>query len=80
MKWLKVGGVIVGALIITALGIDAADTLQGSRNTLLGQLASSGESGGCPAGMIKVSAATTFTCVDLYEAAPSNDCSVRNTK
>lgn len=73
MKWLKVGGVVFGALVLTALGIDAADTLQGSRSTLLGQLVGA-RAGACPTGMIEVPAATTFTCVDKYEASPNASC------
>lgn len=73
MKLLKVGGVIFGAIILTALGIDAADTLQGSRSTLLGQLVAT-EDGGCPKGMTAVPAAPSFSCVDVYEASPDNAC------
>jgi len=73
MKWLKIGGVVFGAMAITALGIDAADTLQGSRSTLLGQLAAT-ENGGCPDGMLTVPSATTFSCVDMYEASPASEC------
>lgn len=75
MKWLRVVGVIFGAVAVTALGIDAADTLQGSRSTLLGQLAATGE-GGCPSGMVAVPSATTFSCVDTYEASVGADCPV----
>lgn len=73
MKWLKIGVVIFVAVSITALGIDAADTLQGSRSTLLGQIISS-EVGECPAGMLEVPVAQSFTCVDMYEASASEDC------
>ncbi len=74
MKWLKVGSVIFGALIITALGIDAADTLSGSRGTLLGQLVGSPQQSACEAGMVEVNLASTFTCVDVYEASALQDC------
>jgi len=73
MKWLKLGAVIFGAVLITALGIDAADTLTGSRSTLLGQLVATGGEQ-CPEDMISVAAAATFTCVDQYEASPGADC------
>lgn len=73
MKFLKVGAVIFGAVLITALGIDAADTLSGKSGSMLGQLIAT-EEGGCPAGMIAVSIGQTFSCVDLYEAAPSLAC------
>jgi hypothetical protein len=74
MKWLKVGVVIFGALVITALGIDAADTLSGSRTTLLGQLILSEKQGGCEDGMVAAPMATTFTCVDMYEATATQEC------
>jgi hypothetical protein len=77
MKWLKIGGVVFGAMAITALGIDAADTLRGSNGTLLGQLAGS-RSGECPSGMVEVESAITFRCVDKYEASPSENCPVKN--
>lgn len=73
MKWLKVGAVIFAAVAITALGIDAADTLQGSRSTLLGQVISHSE-GVCPKGMVEAPMAQTFTCVDAYEASASSKC------
>lgn len=69
----RVVPIIFGAVVITALGIDAADTMQGNSGTLLGQLAGSA-AGTCPAGMLEVPAATTFTCVDQYEASAQEDC------
>lgn len=74
MKWLKVGAVIFGALLITALGVDAADTLSGSRSTLLGQIISSKSAGACPKGMVEAPMAQTFTCVDEYEASADVTC------
>jgi len=73
MRWLKVGAVVFGAVAITALGIDAADTLQGSRSTLLGQVISHSE-GACPKGMVEAPMAQTFTCVDAYEASTNSKC------
>ena len=74
MKWLKVGAVIFGALIVTALGIDAADTLSGSRSTLLGELIASNNLQTCPKGMAEAPMAQTFTCVDIYEASADASC------
>lgn len=78
MKWLKIGGVIFGALIVTALGIDAADTLTGSRSTLLGQLISSDAVLVCPKDMVEVQTASSFKCVDIYEASAGNKCPHQN--
>jgi formylglycine-generating enzyme required for sulfatase activity len=73
MKWVRVPMVILGAVIVTALGIDAADTLQGARSTLFGQVIQHTESG-CPAGMVSVPNSLSFTCVDVFEAAAGPDC------
>lgn len=64
--------VIVGAIIVTALSIDAADTLRGRSGTLLSSVVSSGDTG-CPSGMVSVSG-VTFTCVDAYENSAADTC------
>jgi hypothetical protein len=74
MKFLKIGGVVVLAAVLTALGIDASDTLSGSSDTLLGQLISSETKSLCPQGMVHVPSALTFTCVDIYEASADKNC------
>ncbi len=78
MKWLKVGTVVVTAVVVTALGIDASDTLSGKGGTLLGQLVSSSKISTCPVGMVHVAAAQTFTCVDLYEASVGDECPIQS--
>jgi formylglycine-generating enzyme required for sulfatase activity len=79
MKWGKISLVIFGALIITALGIDAADTLQGNNGTLLSQVISrDAGSGGCPSGMNAVDTIPTLTCVDVYEASVGEKCPVQS--
>lgn len=65
--------IIFGAITVTALGIDAADTLRGNSGTMLGQIISS-QSGACPSGMVLVATAMTFSCVDEYEAAWADSC------
>ena len=75
MKWLKIIGVMTGALIVTTLSIDAADTLSGSNGTLLAQLFQE-DATACPDGMVYLPAAPTFRCVDVYEAAPSQLCPI----
>lgn len=75
MKWGRVILVILGAIIITALGIDAADTLQGSEGTLLARVIRT-STGPCPSGMVPVSTISTVSCVDAYEASPSPECPV----
>jgi formylglycine-generating enzyme required for sulfatase activity len=78
MKWGRIALVIFSALIITALGIDAADTIHGSKGTLLSQVLSSSSKGGCPQGMSPVEAMPTMTCVDTYEVSTAKACPVEN--
>lgn len=73
MRFLKVGAVIFGALVITTLGINAADVFNGNAGSMLGQMIAT-EQGGCPEGMTGISVAQTFSCVDTYEASPSEIC------
>ncbi len=75
MKWGKIILVIFGALIVTALGIDASDTLNGSKSTLLSQIISSGE-GKCPQGMSTVDNVLGVICVDTYEVSTSSKCPI----
>lgn len=72
MKWGKGILVVFGALVITALGIDAADTLNGSQATLLSQVI--GNSKGCPSGMVAVQNIPNVSCVDMYEASAHTEC------
>ncbi len=72
MRGLKLFVIIVCAVAITALGIEAADTLTGSSTRLLGQLISDGAV--CPEGMIETPQLLSVGCVDRYEASPSATC------
>lgn len=73
MKWGRVILVVFAAVIVTALGIDAADTIGGAEGTLLSRVIGS-ESGRCPGGMVAIENAPTLTCVDAYEVSTSKDC------
>jgi hypothetical protein len=74
MRALKIFGIVMGALVLTALGIDASDTWRGSSTTLLGQLISSTPGGVCPSGMVEVVTGRTFVCADAYEASAGPEC------
>jgi len=76
MKGVKVVLVIFCAVAITALGIDAADTLQGNDGTLFSQLGN-GLEDGCPEGMVAVSNVPGITCVDKFEAVTSEKCPIQ---
>lgn len=76
MKSLRILLVMFGALTITALGLDAADTWRGSSGTLLGQLIGSQVETGCGDGMSPVAVGQTFTCVDQFEVSAGDGCPV----
>ncbi len=73
MKALKITSIILSAVILTTLAIDASDTLTGKGGTLLAQL-SGIEKKACPEGMVNVLSALTFTCVDEFEASVGKEC------
>ncbi len=68
--------VIIAAVVVTAVGIDAADTLQGVRGTMLAGLMGQEAQARCPHGMVEVPAALSFSCVDAYEVSASAECTV----
>jgi formylglycine-generating enzyme required for sulfatase activity len=72
--WWRIPLVLIGALVVTALGIDAADTLRGSDGTLLSQVIRSTTPPTCPGDMQKVDTIATLTCIDRYEASPKKEC------
>ncbi len=76
MRFLKVGAVIFVAIIVTTLGIAASDSVVGGNTALLGMLTGSETEGPCPAGMVYIATAATFSCVDQYEASPALTCPV----
>ncbi len=78
MRFLKIGGVIFGALVLTTLGIGAADVFTNTNGSLLGQIIATQQEGGCPDGMIQVVVGQTFSCVDIYEASTGESCPIAN--
>lgn len=77
MRWWKTGLIVTGAIVITSLGIDAADTLTGSRGTFLSQVIST-ENTLCPDGMVELTNKSALTCVDAFEASPGVSCPSAN--
>ncbi len=74
-RWYTIPTIVVGALVITALGIDASDTLTGSRSTLLASLVSGTASMAlCPAGTVPLKTEFQTYCVDQYEASVGAGC------
>lgn len=78
MKIFRTVVVMIGAVAITALGLDAADTWRGSSGTMLGQLIGSEAGEVCPAGMVEVVVGQTFNCIDRYEVSAGDGCPVAN--
>jgi hypothetical protein len=76
MKIIKIMLVIVGAVGVTALGIDAADTLRGAEGTLLSQVISSVPESECPSGMTRIVGLSDKRCVDIFEAGVGERCPV----
>jgi Sulfatase-modifying factor enzyme 1 len=71
-KWARMSLVIFGAIIVTALGIDAADTLDGASGTMLSQII--GSDNACGPGMTPVDMVPGVRCVDIYEASTGKNC------
>lgn len=76
MKWGKGILVVLGALLVTALGIDASDTINGARGTLLSQVISSNSA--CPSGMVEIENIPTVSCVDAYEVSAGKKCEIQD--
>lgn len=71
-RFLVIGAVIMGAIGLTTLGIDAADTWRGDGGTMLAQLI--GTRSLCPSEMVEIKTGTTFSCIDRYEVSPGSGC------
>jgi formylglycine-generating enzyme required for sulfatase activity len=69
---------ILCVVIITALGVDAADTFDGSRTTLLASLWYGSDEVACGVGMKPVITLTGSFCIDVYEVSTHADCVVQN--
>ncbi len=73
-RWVKGGLTIFGAVVLSTLGIFAADSLQGIEGGI-GQFASVGKNAGvCVEGMVPVTVDGRIICADMYEASPSKEC------
>ena len=72
-KQLKAVFVVIGAVVCSTLGIFAADTLQGIEGNLA-QLVGSRSKSVCDTGTLPFKVGDLVTCIDQYEASPSQDC------
>ncbi len=73
MKFLRVIAVILGALILTTLGINAFDNMDTPGESLVGSVFSAYASK-CPTGMVFVGASTGGFCIDTYEVSAGSAC------
>jgi len=76
MNILRYFMVMVGAVSLTAVGLDAADTWRGSSGTLLTQIIGSQTKEICDEGMVAAPMGQSFTCIDQYEVSAHDDCPV----
>lgn len=72
--WRKSMVVIVGAVVLSTLGIEAADVMQGKAGRLTGTALLSNDDGPCARTETLVRFGEYALCVDTYEAAPGGAC------
>lgn len=73
--WRRVVFVSLGAVLLSTLGISAADYTNGITTRLLGTVYTSGVQS-CVEGEVLWRSADTAMCIDAYEASPAPDCTV----
>jgi formylglycine-generating enzyme required for sulfatase activity len=72
-KLVKGGLTVVGAVVLSTLGIFAADSLQGLDSNLP-NFANINSATGCSQGSVPLKTENGTVCVDIYEASPSETC------
>lgn len=72
-RWVKASLTVVGAVVLSTVGIYASDKLQGLEGGI-GNLAGVGNSGICTAGAVPFKIGDAVLCVDVYEASAGDTC------
>lgn len=72
-KVLKGALTVVGAVVVSTIGIYASDSLQGVDRSLVG-LSGLSQNEICRSGMVPMKSDGSTLCVDMYESSPSDDC------
>lgn len=72
--WLKASLVIVGAVLLSTLAINASDVFRGIEGSLSGLAIES--TGPCGSGAVLMQLSDGALCVDTYEASPGDGCDV----
>jgi len=78
MKLGRITLIVLATVVLTTLGVGAADTWRGASGSLLAQLMGVQPATGCPVGMTTFTTAQTFSCIDTYEVSPGETCTVRD--
>jgi hypothetical protein len=73
--WLKVSLVVLGAVVLSTVAIQASDIVRGVRGNMAGSAIDAASP--CGQGMVQMNMATGALCVDVYEASPGTSCSVQ---
>ncbi len=72
-RWVKGIATVLGAVVLSTLGIFASDALQGI-DSQFASLTGAEKSGICKTGSAPIRIEGATICVDLYEASPSSEC------
>ncbi len=72
-RLLKATLTVLGAIVLSTIGIFAADSLQGVDHDL-SNLAGTKGAGICQSGSVPMKSGSGVVCVDMYEASPSTKC------
>jgi formylglycine-generating enzyme required for sulfatase activity len=79
LKSLQTLLVITGAILLSTLAINAADSLKNPSSSLLaGALSGITKTSACPSGMVSVGAPKGEYCIDAYEASAGAACAFRD--
>lgn len=73
-RWPKVGLVVVGAIVLSTVAIQASDIVRGVRGNLAGSVIDT--TSPCGPGSVQVNLGSGTLCVDQYESVPSEQCPV----
>ena len=75
-KSLKSITVILGAVVLSTVAIQASDIIQNIDNSLSGLVIESGDV--CGKSAVQINLSTGTICMDIYESSPSETCPVQN--
>ncbi len=71
-RWLKVTLVVIGAVVLSTVAIQASDIVRGVRGNMAGSAIDAASP--CGPGMVQMNISSGALCVDIYEASPNAAC------